>query len=33
MRYESLNICQVSLKRDIPLIIKNYHNLKKFIKK
>ena len=29
MRYESLNICQVSLKRDIPLIIKNYHNLKK----
>ena len=29
MGYHSLNICQVSLKRDIPLIIKNYHNLKK----
>ena len=28
-----INICQVSLKRDIPLIIKNFENFKKFYKK
>ena len=27
---EEINICQVSLKRDIPLILKNYQNFKKF---
>lgn len=29
---EEINICQVSLKRDIPLILKNYLNFKKFYK-
>lgn len=32
MQSETLNICQVSLKRDIPLIIKNYKNFIKFYK-
>lgn len=32
MRSETLNICQVSLKRDIPLIIENYNNFKKIYK-
>ena len=32
MGSETLNICQVSLKRDIPLIIKNYNNFKKIYK-
>ena len=32
MRIEPLNICQVSLQRDIPLIIKNYYNFKKIYK-
>ena len=29
---EEINVCQVSLKRDIPLILKNYLNFKKFYK-
>ena len=29
---EIINICQVSLKRDIPLIQKNYFNFKNIIK-
>ena len=29
---QEINICQVSLKRDIPLILKNYLNFKKFYK-
>ena len=29
---EIINICQVSLKRDIPLIQKNYFNFKKYYK-
>ena len=28
-----LNICQVSLNRDIPLILENYKNFKKLYKK
>jgi len=31
-KIEEINICQVSLKRDIPLILKNYLNFKKFYK-
>ncbi len=31
MKYKSPNICQVSLKRDIPLTIKNYENFKDYI--
>ena len=30
---EEINICQVSLKRDIPLILKNYLNFKNFTNK
>ena len=30
MKKNTLNICQVSLSRDIPIILENYKNLKKF---
>ena len=33
MGNQTLNICQVSLNRDIPLILQNFENLKKFYKK
>ena len=32
MNFKTLNICQVSLARDIPLILKNFENFKKFYK-